>query len=228
MFATDTLDGVHFLDALSDNIVDGDLASLAGSGGFGPPNAFEYERILSPLRERKFPDHDFYEYVWAIYECGYEAIAMLPRWARLYIASLYLYCNKLKQWSIDIESDYYYMILVGELEEGITDCSLWFLKFIEWLFECVSQDEGYEDYFLLLSWVLLRRLRGDANEQVYNSVMDVLLAKDLSGDDLRMLAVSDRGMSSWLEIHKRIPLRYRYSSDDYEKIICGKAKGEVF
>jgi hypothetical protein len=224
MFLVDSSGGIRFLEAVSNNIDKGDLASLAGAGGFAPPNDFEFERILVPLRERRFPDSDFYEYEWAIYECGYEAIAMLPRWARLYVCSLYLYCNKLRQWSINIESDYYYMVLVGELEDGVSDCSLWFCRFLEWLFECVPQDDGYEDYFLFLSWLLLKRLRGDTNEHVYENVMDVLLRKNLTGDGIRMLTVSDRGMNSWIELHKRIPLRYRYASLVYERIICGEIK----
>jgi hypothetical protein len=220
IFASKPSNGSNFLKVLSNNIADDELAVLEGVGGFGPPNNFEFEKILALLREHRFPVRDFNEYVWAIYECGYEMIATLPAWPRLYVSSLYLYCDDMKLGSMEIESDYYYMNLVGELEEGVSDCSFQFLKFLEWHFKNIRA--GEENYFPLLSWLLLRRLRGDADEQVYDNVMQVLVANNYSSDLMRIFFTnSDRGMNSWLDIHKRIPLRYRYSSHDYERIICG-------
>ncbi len=227
MFAKDITGGARFLDVLSSHICGDDFASLAGAGGISPPNNFGLDRLLLPLKERRFPDANYFDYEWAIYECGYEIVAGLPRWPRLYLCALYLYCNRMQQWGTDIDSDYYYMVLVGELNDGVSDCVLQFASFLEWLWECVPQDDGFEDYFLLLSWVLLKRLQPDHNEAVYRNAMAALREKNLTREAIESLTVSARGRDAWLHIHKRIPLAYGFSSRDYEMIICGNLKNHV-
>lgn len=221
LFGSTPDQGSRFLGALAEEIDPRELGQLAKEGGFSPPNLFPIEAIARILKSRTFPTEDFYEYEWAIYESGLERLKEYSSWMQLYLASLYVYCNKRRQWGITIESDYFYLMIELALDERQRQEFLPLcLSFLEWLHDQVPADTGYDDYYCLLTWTLLRRLSGETDHPSFQRVVDLLLEKGYSTEELQALTVGDRGIEAWHELHERIscpePLRR-----DFEQIIWG-------
>lgn len=223
MFDLDSATDEKYLSHIEARICFAELHTLATEPGFTDPNQFPFERILAPLKEKQFPLQDHYEYCWAIYECGFDRIERCSKWVKLYLASLYIYCNKRKQWGLKIESDYYYMVISAETNEGVTDCSQQFLRFLEWLHEDVVEDEGYDNYYLLLSWSLLRRLRNEVSDCVFQDVLRTLISKQYSADNIFALTVSERGGSAWYDLYRSIPMPLNYvETYEFDAIVKGQ------
>jgi hypothetical protein len=178
-----------------------DFDSLRAEAGFSAPNEFPVERLITLLRTRQFPRSDWYEYEWAIYECGFEALERLEPTMRMFLAFIYIYCNKRQQWGITIESDYYWLLIQTARSEP-ADLSL---SFIAWLNDHVSADVGYDDYDCLLSWLMLRRIRGDTSDPMFSAVVETLAKRAYTADQLSVLTVSDRDAASWLSLHRQLP-----------------------
>nr|WP_315201375.1 hypothetical protein [uncultured Albidiferax sp.] len=154
---------------------------------------------------------------WSIYEAAhfYNLLDCQP-WVKAYFSSLFIYCERLEP-SLDVESDYLYLIV----DEGEKELCGKFAKFIEWLIEFVPKDDEYDDYYLLLTWLLLKRISGDADEEIYKNVVGVLLAKKYTSSQISYLSVCERGQEEWLALHKRIPLKYGIENKVFETIILG-------
>lgn len=213
-----------FLKFLSDRVSRENVFSLSRAAAFDSPDDFIFEDIFIPLESGKFPEtmEDARRFVIAIYDCGYELVEQLPIWDKMYICSLYIATNKIHLWSIDIASDYYYMIIKEGLHGGTRTPLIYFSKILEWIHVWGPTAEWYDDYYLLLSWVFISRLLGCANIESYNKTMNNLLTRgDLTINELNELTVSNRDMSSWLSIHQQIPNLCGYDNIDYKKIICG-------
>ncbi len=210
-FGADVGAEAAILDAIAARIHPSEFDLLREEGGFAPPNDFPVDRVGQALRARQFPRADWYEYEWAIYECGFEALERCSVSMRAYLAFTYIYCNKRKQWGISIESDFFYALIQSSLSDRwLADLSL---RFIEWLNDCVTADEGYEDYYALLSWLLLRRIRGETADPVVAQVVEALLAKAYTSEQLSALTVSDRNAVSWLELYRRLPGSFDTETD---------------
>lgn len=221
LFGATQEQGWRFLAALAEKIDPSEFGRLGGEGGFAPPNLFPIEAVVRVLKSRTFPTEGFYDYEWAIYECGFERLKEYSSWMQLYLASLYVYCNKRRQWGTTIESDYFYLMIELALDdrqrqEFVPLC----LSFIEWLHEQVVPDTGYDDYYCLLTWTFLRRLSGETDHPCFRAVVDRLLEKGYSTEELQVLTVSDRGIEAWDELHERIPCPEPLRND-FEQIIWG-------
>ena len=215
--------GTEFVEVLGDKISLKEFDLLRAEAGFNAPNNFPIGSIIHPLLSKQFPSEDPYEYEWAIYECGFDCLWNYSAWMRTYLASLYIYCNKRRQWGISIESDYYYLVIETALNQQPKEIVLVpaFLSFVEWLYDWVEADTGYDDYYCLLTWMLLRRLSGATDHKRFRKVIDLLLAKRYSRQELSMLTVSDRGIEAWFELHQRIPCPEALRTD-FERIIRGE------
>lgn len=212
-----------FLEVLSSHIEIEEFDLLCAEAGFSAPNYFSIEAVTRVLLSRQFPHEKEYEYEWAIYECGFDRLWNYSAWMRIYLASLYIYCNKRQQWGITIESDYYYLAIVTALDQKSKEEQLIsaFISFIEWLNNCVEADTGYNDYYCLLAWTLLRRLSGSTDHKDFRKVVDFLLEKHYSAEELTELTVSDRGIDAWFDLYQKIPCSEALKTD-FEMIIRGE------
>jgi hypothetical protein len=52
-----------------------EMGRLAGEDGFNEPNNFDFNHMLSPLRDHMFPRDDHFKYMWAIHESGLERLS---------------------------------------------------------------------------------------------------------------------------------------------------------
>jgi hypothetical protein len=212
-----------FLEFIGSRLASAELSALSHETGFRDPNDFNVERITQPLLDGEFPKTNHYEYLWALYECEFEGLRKYSNSMKMYLSAIYLYSNKIRQWGTRVESDFYYLVIEAELVRLNPDHVMQFLKFMEWLDVEVEADCGYDDYFFLLSWILLRRLIGLTKDKTFELVAKRLMEKDYARPYyLAELTVSERGASSWFELHQRIPLEISGSHIDYRKAILGE------
>lgn len=213
----------QFLQILQKRINPREFDLLRTEGGFTDPNEYlPIEEITRVLNNYEFPGEGFYEFEWAIYECEFDCLRKYSIWMQALLASLYVYCNKRKQWGITIDSNYHYLIISLVLDEPQKkDLALSYLAFLEWLHDHVEADIGYENYFSLLTWTLLRRLTGLTNHPRFQKVVDILLKKNYSTDVIETLTVSDLGIEAWYELHQKIPCPSLLKKQ-FDQIIRGK------
>jgi len=221
MFDAKITDESEILDFLGENLPEQELIGLAAEFGFVAPNDYPFEKFLEPAQKKRFPRENLYDLEWAIYECGVERLALYSRPIQMYTSALYVYCNKIHQWGMCIESDFLYRVVKLELKNGVSPYSICFSKFIEWLHEFVDEDLGYQDFYLLLTWLLLSRLTSEAPANRMREVISYLLNKRLTGEDIDALSVSEYTRAHWLELHRAIPLADASLDADFEKIIAG-------
>ena len=93
-----------------------EMQRLAGEAGFCEPNDFDFNRMLSPLRDHMFPRGDHFEYMWAIYESELARLFNYSAAVRAYFAMLYVHCNRYHDW-LPVKGDYYFMLV-----EALTEC----------------------------------------------------------------------------------------------------------
>jgi len=221
MFSTRSNAGAEFLEFLRSRIDLDEFRHLAKEGGFSPPNTFTIEDIIGPILDARFPAADHYEFEWAIYECGLDNLRSYTKEMRIYLCAIYMYCNKVRQWGISIESEYHRMAVTSVLERSDPAYIKNFITYLEWLFENVEPDQGYEDYFCLLSWIILQRVAQDASSDLFDLVMSHLSSKNYSVQQLSELSVIEQWNADWLQLSETIPLNYGHSEVDYKRIICG-------
>ncbi len=106
-----------------------EMQRLAGEPGFCEPNDFDFNRMLSPLRNHMFPRDNHFEYMWAIYESGLERLSNYSAAVRAYVAMLYVHCNRCRAW-LTVKGDYYFMLVEAlmacpELRQASADYLLW-------------------------------------------------------------------------------------------------------
>lgn len=198
----------------------GEFSLLGREGGFGGPGELPIEIVQIPLCTGEFPKDRLYDIEWAIYECDIDRIRLYSVWMKIYLAALYVYCNKVRQWGVSVESEYYLMAIEEVIGEGgeVVDV---FLGFIEWLWEVVKPDVGYEDYFCLLSWVMLMRSAESTNSELFDKVVMMLKGKGFGAGDMEALSVAEGWQARWLQLSDRLDPGHRYDRSDYERIIYG-------
>lgn len=206
IFGSSSEQGSQFLQHLRDKIHVGEFHLLNEEGGFTAPNDYLSVKSLEEvLNANEFPREEFYEYQWAIYGCELNRLREYSVWMQLFLASLYVYCNKRKQWGITVDSDFYYLAITLALQESQCDeISILYLSFLEWLQDHVESDVGYDDYYCLLTWALLRRLTGTTSHACFLNVVDLLIEKGYSASDIETLTESEYGIDAWNELHQRI------------------------
>jgi hypothetical protein len=106
-----------------------EMQRLAGEGGFCEPNDFDFNHMLSPLRDHMFPRNDHFEYMWAIHESELARLSNYSAAVRAYIAMLYVHCNRYHDW-MPVKGDYYFMLIEAlmeypELRQASADYLLW-------------------------------------------------------------------------------------------------------
>lgn len=174
--------GEKFLDKLSKTIDADSLARYGMSSGFNEPNSFSFGNVLSILRSKKFPIDRYYDFQWAIHESGWLEFNDCAESVRLFIGSLYVYCNRNESWGLQIEGDYYFTMVRDQLKTGENSES--FPKFLEGLYEQVPVADRTQDCYLLLSWVLLRWHSGNCSSELWRSAIDELKMKSRSSGDV--------------------------------------------
>lgn len=173
-----------FLSALAGTISDEDLQDLAAGGGFVEPNNFDFRKVLNCLRYKEFPVADYFEFGWAINECGVEYLGAIGSSARIFASSIYLYCYRSMAFDGNYESAYCYLMLKTVLEKKDMHHADLLSGFLEWLHDfVVSGDEG-ESYWLLLTWIVLKVCTGCASGDQFEAVMKVMRERNFSKFDI--------------------------------------------
>lgn len=214
-----------FLGFIRGRIEWAEFSKLSKEGGFDDPNNFNIEQIIRPLKNGAFPRKNHYEYMWAIYECSVKRLQGYSKSMQIYIASLYIYCNKVQQWGMSVESDFYYLIVNAELSQLDLDEIRQLLIFLEWLHEYVRADHGYDDYFCLLSWTFLRRLIKLTNDKSFQMIATNLMSRNYTKSYLAELSVSEMTPDNWYELHQRIPFGDSTLFVDWKRVILGVGEG---
>jgi hypothetical protein len=222
MFVIENVTESKVLSFFESALVPEELMAFAKEDGFNAPNDFPFEKFLESAQKKLFPRDGQYELEWAIYECGLERLETYSKGIQIYTSALYVYCNKMHQWGICTESHFLFSVVELELKGGPSQYAEYFSKFIEWLHESVEADNGYNDYYLLVTWLLLARLTAQDSSDCFRSVLNYLLAKQLTGDEIDALNVSKYSRLNWLELHKSIPLTDSSLNVDFEQIISGR------
>ena len=106
-----------------------EMQRLANESGFCEPNDFDFNRMLSPLRDHMFPRDDHFEYMWAIHESELKRLSNHGAAVRAYVAMLYVHCNRYRAW-LTVKGDYYFMLVEAlleypELRQASADYLLW-------------------------------------------------------------------------------------------------------
>ncbi len=220
MFNTQSSEPYEFLKKLENDIDFDEFTELAAMAGFSDPNNFPIEKITNILETKSFPTEDHYEFLWAIYECGRDELTHMSCPMRIYLASLYVYCNKIYLWGTAIESDYYLIMLNAAIESESGEYET-LLCFVEWLHDYVQPDEGHDDYFCLLTWIFLQRKARLTNRFEFQKVLTFLEAKQYTQQQLDELTVSDNWRENWLGLSDSLPVVYDVEAERYTKIIYG-------
>lgn len=221
-FGSDPKQGGRFVDFLAREVDRREITRLAFEGGFGPPNNFPVERLVEILDDQGFPKRDLKEFAWAISETDSKALAKYSLALQIFLLSLHLYCDKRKS-GAEIDAFYRSSKLLVDSEHSKLVSE--FLRFLEWLHDEVPADpiyetcgETYEDYELLLSWLLLRRFMGETDHRNFGGVLDHLLAKRYEPEYLDLYL--EPGIEAWDKLHQRIPCPEEYENA-FEEVIWG-------
>ena len=220
-FGSPSTAGAELLRHCKERIDADEFEALREAPGLSEPNTFSVGELVQPLRRERFPEDNHYEYLWAIYESGLEVVERCSAAMRVYLSSLYLYCNKRRAWGMTVECDYYYLLIEAakQADAGFQPAEI--LAFIEWLYEHVRADAGYDDYFCLLSWAFLRRVAGRTGDEHFRQVLAELASRRYSSDRLAELTVSDRWPAAWLELHRDLAPLGGAVDKEFERLICG-------
>jgi hypothetical protein len=208
-----------FLGFLASRIVADDWDRLQADLQNQPTDVLDVAKLRALLASRGYPTSDFYEYVWTIYEIGLRDLGEYPTGLRVWIASLYVYCNKRKQWAITIDSDYWELLVAAGMDETSLDWARQLLRFTQWMLECTPSDDGYEDYYALLSLGLLQRIAG--SQESLDDVLDALETKGYATERLLELTVTDGSIEAWLDVHRRAPSAGDVRDRRFERVITG-------
>lgn len=214
--------GGAFLRTLNKRIDKNEFPLLAEQAGFVDPNTYitvdEFQHVL---QSHQFPEENFYGFEWAIYESGPTLIQELSTWIQLFLCALFVYCEKRKQWSIQIGSDYHHLAitLCQEKEDG-AEMSAMYLSFLEWLQNHVKPDEEYDDYYCLLAWLMIRRITNTFSQPEVLNVLNTLERRRYTTEYLKTLSDSDAGMESWLDLHLQLPCTEEMEGI-FERVILG-------
>ena len=147
-------DNRTFLAGLSNKVGNKDLNLLSQEGGFQPPESFDIKMLGRILDRKCFPEEDYIEYSWALSECGISRLRLHGEAVRLFVSSVFLYCNVRQPLGVRVDSDFYWLgvdaALRGERRLGIA-----FFNFIERLCSEAERVEDSQWYLSSLSLCFL-------------------------------------------------------------------------
>lgn len=189
------------LELMERQISPAEMQRLAGEDGFNEPNNFDFNRMLSPLRDHMFPRDDHFEYMWAIHESGLERLSNYSAVVRAYVALLYVHCNRYAAW-LTVKGDYYFMLVEAlidypDLRQASADYLLWLAdrrgpEFIE------------SDRFDSLALVAIQCCLGGPVASGICAELVLRLANSDDQDFLGELNVCQRSSDEWRNLFLRV------------------------
>jgi hypothetical protein len=210
------------LCALAAVLSDHDIAALRGEAGFQDPNDFDFELLVHPLSTLEFPPEDAcYEVMWALHECGLLALERYPAPVRQYLAAIYLHCNRLRTWGLNLEADYHYMLVSATLEAGSTVAAV--MAFLDSLADSTGAVEGFDPRMAQFSWLLLHCAFVATDTEASVAKRQLLGAPMLA--DLRAdLLVVQRSLGDWEQLHAKACEMGRRGYEEFTKLFFGSAE----
>lgn len=178
-----------------------------------------FDIVADRLARGADPLSDLGNYLVCIEECiDTEGLRCSSGWIRLYLTALHTYCDSIEP-STE-RPDYLFLMIDSELDAGGTVCADLFADFIEWVSEEVPRSADYDNYYIVLTWLLFRRLRGTTTQAQWDVVMNKLLATNKTVSSVGGNIEPGR----WLDLHRRIPLKYGATNEQFETVICGASR----
>jgi hypothetical protein len=218
-------DGARFLREVEESIDRNDLMTFSNEFGFKGPKNLPFERIVEVLDEHRFPSSDRFKYGWTIYECGAKTIATYSEWVRLFVSSIYLYTYKVEPFDGKYDGEFLFLLLEGAMHDDRSKFARLLLLFLEWMYDHVPSGAEYDDYYLLLTWVLLKIQLREAADPAFPSVVSILKNKNYSWDDIRLNTGGlDAQPEDWFALLERLPDVPDADQDVLVRIICGNDK----
>ena len=186
----------HFLQLLSGKITPSELDLLSHEAGFLPPVSFNFHRIQNILEQHTFPKNDHIEYCWALAECGLFRFYEFGNEIRIFVSSIYTYCNAIEPLGTRLESDFFWMGVEGVLrsrDAELTSAAVEFFTMLERTHEGCSEEHRY---FCLLSICFLQT--GNMHTIDEHLIDRIAILKSLanSKNDLDFTD-SVRGLNPW-------------------------------
>ncbi len=179
-----------------------------------------FDEAHRKLVDGEEPTSDIGNYKWCIEEfIGIDGLRDKSLWTKLYFVSLHTYCD----WSEPsvANGDLLWLMVEAETVMGGTICADFFIEFIEWLGKDIPRSPDYNDYLLMLAWLLLCRLRDVTTKMQFDSVKARLIASSHTVADLVEIGGGGRDADAWFTLHQQIPLRYAEANEEFKKIIFG-------
>lgn len=184
LFTVDRDQEAKFLAAMEVLISDDDLLCLSKGGGFSGPNNFDFRRVLDLLRRRRFPVDDYFEFGWAINECGVNYLWGLGSSVRMFASSIYLYSHRSLAFDGNYEPGYYYLLLKTVLEKRDPTHVELLSNFLEWLHDFVVPADEVGSYWLLLTWIVLKVCVDLPAGEQFDAIVRVVYEMKLSKVDI--------------------------------------------
>lgn len=174
------------------------------------------------LEIRRFPEDDATEFGWAIYECGLDRLEKMDPWGLLLLASICLYSQKKAAWGESLDGHLFYLLAKKVFEVEDVDFRNAVILFLEWLNDCVLANEYYDDYYLLLSWLMLKWELCEEADARFETIVDTLKHRKLTKEDINLNNDSPTVRSDqWLALTEKIPRVAAIDRDSIRDIVCG-------
>lgn len=183
------------------------------------------ENVTMERMNNIFEQNEIASIQWSIAESArIDQLIRSPFWVRIYLSSLFIFCDKLEVplYGEGVVGEYYFLIVESALCLSDPKITILLSRFLEWLHAHVPNDGEHDNdnYFSLLSWLLLRRLAGGTEKQIFNDVKKELLSRKSTINNISFPSMMG-GESTWLKLHQAIPLRYGATKNEFDLIING-------
>ena len=119
-----------------------------------------------------------------------------------------------------VDSDYLFLIAEQSVKSGSAYAGA-ATMFIEWVGKFVIADDGYEDYFLLIAWLVLKRISEEIDADFFEAV-SILQSRNNLAQQIEELSESMIPASDWLALVEKLPPVGGVGKDTWTKIIGGR------
>ena len=209
----------QFLAVIAANITDRDIELFNADEVFRYSHVLPAAKLLEPLATGCFPTKDFYDYQFVISELGgFPRQGKYSFWFKLYLSSLYIFSESMEN-NLGDDIGYYFSTLKAIVDERAVNAVTPFADLLEWLHEKGSWSIAGRDYWLLVAWLLCRRIDSQANHQQFTAAYQALLTKDRREELAKRIKYGDFNPSDWLVLESGIPLLYDLSRDDFHLVL---------